>query len=142
MWCLDGRYEYATEETVFLDPLPCWRHLPIEEVRCRVKDVILDVEREAAAQRRRSSKTVLGGEAVMSADPHHRPEKPDRSPAPDFHARRKAVRKAMREAYAWVVAEYRQAAERLRAGDRSARFPEGIFPPAQPFVPFPRARPP
>ncbi len=137
-----GRYEYATEETVFLDPLPCWRHLPIEEVRRRVKDVIRDVEREAAVERRRSGKTVLGAETVMSADPHHRPAKLDRSPAPDFHARRKAVRKAMREAYAWVVAEYLEAAELLRAGDRGVRFPEGTFPPAQPFIPFPRGRPP
>ncbi len=31
-----GRLEYATEETVVLDPLPCWRHLPIKEVRRRV----------------------------------------------------------------------------------------------------------
>ncbi len=65
-------------------------------------------------------------------------EKLDRSPAPDFHARRKKVRQAMRDAYAWVVAEYREAADRLRAGDRHARFPEGTFPPGLPFVPFPR----
>jgi hypothetical protein len=54
-----GRYEYATEETVFLDPLPCWRHLPIEEVRRRVKDVIRDVEREAGVERRRSGRRCL-----------------------------------------------------------------------------------
>ena len=76
--------------------------------------------------------------AVMEIDPHHRPEKLDRSPAPDVHARRKKVRQAMRAAYAWVVAEHRKAAERLRAGDRQARFPEGTFPPRLPFVPFPR----
>ena len=48
----------------------------------------------------------------------------------------------MREAYAWVVAEYREAAERLSAGELKVRFPEGTFPPAQSFVPFPRGRPP
>ena len=74
----------------------------------------------------------------MEMDPHHRPEKLNRSPAPDFHARHKRVRQAMRAAYAWVVAEHRKAAERLRAGDRQARFPEGTFPPGLPFVPFPR----
>ncbi len=78
----------------------------------------------------------------MEADPHYRPAKLDRSPAPMFHARRKKVRKAMKEAYAWVVAEYRKTAERLRAGDRLVTFPEGTFPPALPCVPFHRARPP
>ncbi len=43
-----GRYEYATEEEVVLEPLPGWRHLPIPEVRRRVRDLIRDIEREAA----------------------------------------------------------------------------------------------
>ncbi len=137
-----GRFEYATEETVYLDPLPCWRHLPIEEVRRRVKDLIREIEREAAAARRAAEKPVRGAEAVMAMDPHYRPAKLDRSPAPDFHAQQKKTRKAMRDAYAWVVAAYREAAERLRAGDRLVSFPEGTFPPGLPFVPFPVARPP
>ncbi len=137
-----GRYQYATEETVVLDPLPCWRHLPIEVVRRHVKDLIRDIEREAAAQRRVTGREVAGAAAVMEKDPHYRPEKLDRSPAPDSHARRKKVRRAMRDAYAWVVAEYREAAERLRAGDLRAPFPAGTFPPALPFIPFPRGRPP
>ncbi len=79
----------------------------------------------------------------MEMDPNHRPAKLDRSPAPDFHARRKKTRKAMRDAYAWVVANYREAAQRLRAGDRLVAFPEGTFPPGMPFIPFPGgARPP
>ena len=144
-----GRYEFATEEAVFLDPLPCWAHLPIEEVRRRVKDLIRDIESEAAAERRKPAaegrkrvKKALGAERVMDTDPHHRPKKLKRSQAPDFHARSKKVHRAMREAYAWVVAEYRQAAERLRAGDRLVRFPEGTFPPSLPFVPFARGQPP
>ncbi len=125
-----GRFEYATEETVYLDPLPRWRHLPTEEVRRRVKDLIRDIEREAAAKRRATEKPVLGTETVMEMDPHYRPAKLDRSPAPDFHARHKKTRKA----YAWVVAAYREAAERLRAGDRAVDFPEGTFPPGLPFT--------
>ncbi len=113
-----GRYQYATEETIVLDPLPCWRHLPIEAVRRHVKDLLHDIEREAAAGRRATGKGVLGADAVMEMDPHHRPEKLDRSPAPDFHARHKKVRQAMRATYVWVVAEHYKAAERLRAGDR------------------------
>ncbi len=127
---------------MYLDPLPCWRHLPIQEVQRRVKDLIRDIEREAAPARRTTEKPVRGAEAVMEMDPHHRPAKLDRSPAPDFHARHKKTRKAMRDAYAWVVAAYREAAKRLRAGDRAVDFPEGTFPPGLPFVPFPVVRPP
>ena len=125
-----------------LDPLPCWRHLPVAEYRRRVKDLIREIEREARVERRATGTECLGAEAVMATDPHHRPEHLDRSPAPQFHARRKEVWKAMWEAYAWVVAVYREAAERLRNGDRLARFPEGTFPPSLPFVPFPRGQPP
>ncbi len=137
-----GRYEYATEETVFLAPLPCWRHLPIKERRRRVKELIREIEREAAAERRATGKPVRGAEAVMEIDPHYRPSRRDRSPAPDFHARRKDVRKAMRYVYTQVVVEHARAAERLRAGDRLVSFPDGTFPPGLPFVPFPRGRPP
>ena len=137
-----GRFDYATEMTVVLDPIPCWRHLPIKEIRRRVRELIRDIESEAAAERRAAGKRVLGAEAVMEADPHYRPAKLDRSPAPMFHARRKDVRKAMWEAYAWVVAEYRKSAERLRVGDRRVQFPEGTFPPGLPFIPYPRGRPP
>ena len=137
-----GRFDYASEITIVLDPLPCWRHLSIEETRRRVQDLVREIEREAAAERRATDTSVLGAEAVMEMDPHFRPVNLDRSPAPMFHARRKEVREAMREAYAWVVAEYRRAAERLRNGERQVRFPEGTFPPGLPFVPYSRGHPP
>jgi hypothetical protein len=41
----------------------------------------------------------------------------------------------MYEAYAIFIAAFRAAAERLRAGDREARFPAGSFPSRLPFVP-------
>jgi hypothetical protein len=39
-----------------------------------------------------------------------------------------------RQAYATFVAAFREASDRLRAGDRTARFPIGSFPPGLPFV--------
>jgi hypothetical protein len=44
------------------------------------------------------------------------------------------VRRELYEGYAWFVAAFRQAAEKLEAGDRNAAFPSGSFPPALPFV--------
>jgi len=47
---------------------------------------------------------------------------------------RKKVRKTLWEAYGLFLAAFREAAEKLRAGDRSAAFPPGSFPPRLPFV--------
>ena len=137
-----GRYKYALQETLFLDPLPCWRHLPPEEVRQRVKELVDDIDREAAEKRRKKGRTSMGAKAVMKQRPHHRPDKLKKSDAPPFHAKRKWVRKMMWEAYAWVGAAHCEASEKLRAGDRLANFPEGTFPPGLPFVPFARGHPP
>ena len=43
-----GRYQYATEETVVLGSLPCWRHLSIKAIWSHVKDLLRDIEREAS----------------------------------------------------------------------------------------------
>ena len=77
---------------------------------------------------------MLGVEAILAMDPQHRPAHLDRSPAPLVHAATKAARKAFYDAYAWFVAAFRQAAEKLRQGDHNAAFPAGSFPPALPFV--------
>jgi hypothetical protein len=66
--------------------------------------------------------------------PETRPAQSKRSPAPLFHAATQAVRTAFWEAYATFVAAFREASERLREGDRMARFPMGSFPPGLPFV--------
>jgi hypothetical protein len=44
------------------------------------------------------------------------------------------VREEAYRMYALFVATFREAAEPLKAGDRSARFPEGSLPPGLPFV--------
>ena len=36
--------------------------------------------------------------------------------------------------YAWFVPAFRDASEKLQAGDLTAKFPPGSFPPALPFV--------
>ena len=65
---------------------------------------------------------------------HDRPKRSKRSPAPLFHAVSVRVRDELWEGYRWFVAAFRDAAEKLRVGDRSAAFPAGSFPPALPFV--------
>jgi hypothetical protein len=84
---------------------------------------------EAALAGSLKSLPVLGVEAILAKDPLHRPASLARSPAPLVHAATKAVRKAFYDAYAWFVAAFREAADRLRLGDRNAPFPSGRFPP-------------
>ena len=56
------------------------------------------------------------------------------SPAPLFHTFSRKVRKGLYVAHGWFVAAFREAAEKLKDGDRHARFPTGSFPPQLPFV--------
>ena len=53
---------------------------------------------------------------------------------PTFQTPSKAVRRELYEGYAWFVAAYREASEKLRDGSRMVSFPIGSFPPPLPFV--------
>jgi hypothetical protein len=128
------RYAYATEATVHLSPLPCWRHLSSDQYRGRVAALARDVQQEAAASRRALGTEVLGAEAVTLTDPQYRPKTLARSPAPRFHAATREAWFLLWEAYSLFVAAFRTAAAKLRAGDRASPFPAGSFPPALPYV--------
>lgn len=134
-----GRLTYATEETFSLTRLPCWEHLSEEEYRQRVAELVKEIELDARAARLERGLPVRGVEAVRRQHPHTQPNKTKKSPAPRFHAATKAIREGLREAYGLFLAVFRDAAELLKTGDRSAKFPIGSFPPGLPFV---RALPP
>ncbi len=128
------RLTHATEESFSLTPLPCWAHLSPEAYQERVRVLVEDIEREAAAELSSTGRQPLGVEGILREDPHTRPSRPKRSPAPLCHAATKAVRKAFWESYALFMAAFREASDRWRGGDRQARFPLGSFPPGLPFV--------
>lgn len=88
----------------------------------------------AAARRKESGREPAGAAAIRSQNPLGQPAKTKRSPAPLVHAASKRVREEIYRMYGIFVAAFREAAEHLKAGDRSARFPEGSFPPGLPFV--------
>ncbi|HEX4962680.1 MAG TPA: hypothetical protein VF173_17725 [Thermoanaerobaculia bacterium] len=102
--------------------------------RARVAALVESIEADAALRRRQSNRSVIGVEAILAMDSQHRPAELARSPAPLLHTFSKAARVAFYEAYSWFVSAFRKAAEALKAGDRSAPFPAGSFPPALPFV--------
>jgi hypothetical protein len=49
---------YASEETVVLSQLPCWRHLSQEVYRELVIGLISEIERDAAAERKHRSQHI------------------------------------------------------------------------------------
>src|SRR3982751_460510 len=130
-----SREEYAFAESVVFSPIPCWAHLPADRYRERMKNLVEEVDAEAALARRQSGAGVLGVEAILAQDPQARPTSLARSPAPLVHAATKAARKMFYEIYAEFVSAFRAAAEALRQGRRDVPFPAGSFPPALPFVP-------
>ena len=129
-----GRLKYAEEEELVLSPLPCWADLTPEQYRERIAELVEEIESEARADREARGVEPLGVEAILRQDPHSRPNQTKKSPAPDCHAATKAARERFWEAYSAFVAAFREAADKLKAGDRTARFPVGSFPPALPFV--------
>jgi hypothetical protein len=114
-------FQYATREILVLSTLPCWKHLSPEAYRERVLGLVNDIDREAAVARANSGQPPLGREAILSEDPHHRPAKIAKSPAPFVHAASKAVRLALYGAYAWFVAAYRGPPVRGSASGPSGR---------------------
>ncbi len=127
-----SRLEYATEQTVHLSTLPCWRDLSPEEVRARLLSLLEEIESEA--ERARQGREPLGRQGIAAQHPHSSPARLKKSPAPAVHAASKKVRKEFQEAYGRFYAVFRDAAEKLKAGIRDVCFPIGSFPPGLPFV--------
>lgn len=129
-----GPYTHAELEPLPFDPLPCWRHLDAGAHQTLVADMVTSIEAEAARDRRARGINPLGVKAIQRQNAQQRPNRMKRSPAPFFHAASKRARLALMDAHRWFEAAYREAANRLRDGERDAAFPEGCFPPSLPFV--------
>src|SRR6476659_8095219 len=88
-----SREEHVFTESVVLSPIPCWAHLPADRYRERMKNLVEEVDAEAARARRQSSARVRGVRAILAQDPQARPTSIARSPAPLIHAATQAARK-------------------------------------------------
>ena len=60
------RLAYASEEEVVLSPLPCWKHCGEDQVRERVRELVEDIEKEAAAERQSKGLKPLGIKAILA----------------------------------------------------------------------------
>jgi len=129
--------DYASEEFLRLDPLPCWaaEGLSDDEVQERVSEIVDQIAEEAAAEHQSNGTRPSNPAVFLRVHPHKRPERVKRAPAPLVHAATREVRQRFRQAYALFIDAYREAAELLRRGHAGVAFPEGSFPPRLPFVP-------
>jgi REP element-mobilizing transposase RayT len=132
------KYEFAEEEPLELTPLPAWEALGAEARKQAVESLLREIESDARQALKASGSSPLGVRRILRQDPHSRPERTHRSPAPRFHAQAWRVRKGLELAYYAFRIRFRQAAEDLRLGRPGVQFPPGCFPPRLPFV---RGRP-
>ncbi|MCB9529797.1 MAG: hypothetical protein H6701_15670 [Myxococcales bacterium] len=118
--------DVATRKVIDLTPPPMWADLPTPTLRARWTALVAD-----ALERHRPSGSgpPLGEAAVRTADPHERPAKSKRSPAPAVHTRSRALRQAWWAGYVAFVETWRAALQALRAGCAAVGFPpEGCRP--------------
>ena len=103
-----------------------------KERRQRIAAMIEDIEREAAESNPRPKGASFRQQAE---DPHRRPSRSSRIPAPSCHTSRRSTREAFDDAYAAFVALFRRAARVARQRDPGEAYPRGCFPPARCFLP-------
>jgi hypothetical protein len=128
------RLRYTMPYSVTLSPLPCWEDLPAVLQRQRIAEIAEEIGAESAARQKEKGVAPMGADAIRRQSPHARPAQSKKSPAPLFHAATKRVREDLLNVYYGFVAAFREAAEKLKAGNRNAAFPIGSFPPGMPFV--------
>ena len=120
---------------VTLRPIPSLAHLSEAEYRRVVLALVGQIEEETAAMHHENGTRPAGAAAVLSRDPLGCPaERKPRRSRPWFHAVAPEVRETMRAAMIYMVVAYREAASRLKGGDRLVEFPLHTFPPGLPFV--------
>jgi REP element-mobilizing transposase RayT len=130
-----GRDEvFPTVETLHLSPLPCWKHLKKEDLQERHLSIVQEVEEETTRMHEDEGTSPMGMDRVLQMHPHDVPKNMKHSKAPMFFAATRKVLQELKEAYRAFLQNYRQAAERLKAGELNVSFPEGCFPPPRPFV--------
>jgi hypothetical protein len=127
--------KYATAETLRLSPLPCWKDLSEDRQRERVAGLVHENRGGGRCRARENRlRAARPRHAVQAQQPQDQPNQSKKSPAPLFHAASQAVCRELYEAYAWFVGCFRQAAEKWKAGDLTASFPSGSFPPGRTVV--------
>lgn len=133
------RTDFQTSYPIALSPLPCWRHLAVQDHRKACAELVTSIEADARFARIESGRAFRGMRDILTVNPHDLPTHVDKSPAPFVHASSALVRRAFKAAYSAFVDAFRAAAAALRRGAEDVQFPLAAFPPALPFIAAPPA---
>jgi REP element-mobilizing transposase RayT len=127
--------EFTTTFDVKLTPLPCVRDMTTDQQQTHYRRVVREIDAAAYAANQEKGRTPLGVEKILAQDPHHRPEAPDRSPAPLVHAYDDEKRDEYLAAYRVFVINFRAGVDsmKVKAKQIVELFPDWAFPPALPF---------
>ncbi len=118
-----------TDYEIRLATPPCWRDIGDEAYREHIRELLRTQAREAAQERARTGRTVLGIKRVLRYDAHHRPTELDRSPAPHVHCTTREAREAFVNAYREFVGAFREAMHAFHQGAKDLCFPPaGVVP--------------
>ena len=131
--------DYDTTLPIKMSPLPCWAHMPDQEWRALVVEMVAEIEAELAAEAEAADPPlqVLGVAAILAQDPLSCPRRCKRSPAPSVHAGSRAERQLWKRRLRDLRRAYEEASQRFRVGERDVEFPLGTFRPLGGFVQWP-----
>jgi hypothetical protein len=126
--------EFATTFYIKLTPLPCLLDMTDDQRQAHYRGVVREIDDAAEAANKEKGRSPMGVQAILDQDPHHRPDAPDRSPAPLVHAHDDEKRDEYRTAYRVFVTNFRAGVDALKAMAKQITklFPDWAFPPALP----------
>ena len=127
--------EFVTTYDVKLTPLLCVRDLTEDQRQAHYRRVVREIDLAAETTNKEKGRTPMGVQAILDQNPHHRPEAPERSPAPLVHAHDDEKRNEYLAAYREFVINFRADVDGLKAKAKqiTEQFPDWAFPPALPF---------
>ena len=127
--------DFTTAYDVKLTPLPCIIDKSVDQQQAHYRRVVREIDDAAAAASKEEKRTPMGVQAILHQNPHHRPDAPDRSPAPLVHAHDDEKRDVYLHAYRVFVINFRTGVDSMKAKAKQIidMFPDWAFPPALPF---------
>ena len=131
--------DFDTTLPIKMSPLPCWAHMPEQQWRALVGEMVAEIEAElvAEAEIAEPQPHVQGVAAILAQDPLSCPQHGKRSPAPSVHAGSRAERQLWKRRLRDLRSAHAEASQRFRAGERDVEFPHGTFRPLGGFVEWP-----
>ena len=120
---------FASTETLQICALPCWDQLSSEEVRAKIAELVREIAAETRLRLRQAKSRPFGVRRLLRQDPHARPQRLARSPAPRFHAATWQIRRMLEAGYRTYCDAYQEAKRALREHRVPVIFPRHGIPP-------------